>query len=141
MSSSRKRALSYRTPASSGLPLLRDQHSETEEPGSDEPDEYIVSVIKTLQDRLYTLNDLPALGSYYFQLPDYDTDSSKQLYASVPSTEYGAILSEALEHGAEDADSLIAKLLNGRKHKNVMSTLRHALTGQKVLRSHSTSLD
>lgn len=112
---------------------------------------------------MHTINDVPALGAYFFCEPDLDSKAAALLYKSVSPAVYrmrcsfchttsltlrtGSALEdasaaiEALPEAAFDEASthIILEALNSlsgtgtsRSAKELMSPLRHALTGQKV---------
>ncbi|BGP57250.1 Glutamate--tRNA ligase mitochondrial [Rhodotorula sphaerocarpa] len=118
---------------------------------------YIARVADALKDRMHTILDIPSLGPYFFHPPDLDSAISLRLYGSVPSATYRESLSAALESlsalpdsafsepsepsetpstdaGVRAAlDALVLARPGGKKAaKEVMTPLRHALTGQKV---------
>lgn len=48
------------------------------------------------QDRLHTINDIPALGRYFFLPPSYDTPVSQKLYKSMNPQTYRSSLPRPL---------------------------------------------
>ncbi|GAA5876938.1 hypothetical protein JCM8547_006315 [Rhodosporidiobolus lusitaniae] len=123
-------------------------------------EEYLVRVVEALKDRIYTLHDIPSLGPYFFSAPFYDSPIALKLYEAVSPATYHHSLSSARtilsslpssafspsppESDEKPGEKLILDSLNelvakrkaagsGRDaSKEVMTPLRHALTGQKV---------
>ncbi|GAA5897486.1 glutamate--tRNA ligase MSE1 [Sporobolomyces salmoneus] len=129
-------------------------------------EEYLLAVVDALKDRLHTINDIPALGRYFFLPPSYDTPVSQKLYKSMNPQTYRDTLSAALpilsslpshlfsrslsptETPSIEQDLLVSlssisiatpspsqagEAVDSRKKASqVMSPLRHCLTGQKV---------
>ncbi|KWU46000.1 glutamate-tRNA ligase [Rhodotorula sp. JG-1b] len=120
-------------------------------------EEYVGRTAEALKDRMHTVLDIPSLGPYFFHSPDFDSAIAQKLYQAVPATVYQESLRNAIEAlgglsesayadtttatespsaGIKVRDALDALVLarpGGKKAaKEVMTPLRHALTGQKV---------
>ncbi|GAA5898429.1 hypothetical protein JCM6882_007773 [Rhodosporidiobolus microsporus] len=122
---------------------------------------YLLRVVEALKDRIHTLRDIPSLGPYFFHPPAYSNPISTQLYRAVSPSVYRSSLQAFLamldslpssvfdppaKPSAETpaGEKAILEALNelvkerkeagSGKHasKEVMTPLRHALTGQKV---------
>ncbi|GAA5961704.1 hypothetical protein JCM8115_004740 [Rhodotorula mucilaginosa] len=120
-------------------------------------EEYVARTAEALKDRMHTILDIPSLGPYFFHSPDFDSAIAQKLYQAVPANVYQESLRNAFEAlgglsasayadnttatdspsaGTQVRDALDALVLarpGGKKAaKEVMTPLRHALTGQKV---------
>ncbi|GAA5991686.1 hypothetical protein JCM10908_001091 [Rhodotorula pacifica] len=119
-------------------------------------EEYVARTADALKDRMHTILDIPSLGPYFFHPPDLHSAIALKLYQAVPPTIYAQSLSNAIEalsdlpnsayadtadidsrsagtQVREALDALVLARPGGRKAaKEVMTPLRHALTGQKV---------
>ncbi|GAA5876623.1 hypothetical protein JCM3774_006004 [Rhodotorula dairenensis] len=118
-------------------------------------EEYISRTAEALKDRMHTILDIPSLGPYFFHPPDLDSAIALKLYQSVPTSVYHESLRNAIAALAQLSDSayadaagdapstgtqvrdtldalVLARPGGKRAAKEVMTPLRHALTGQKV---------
>ncbi|KDE09574.1 glutamyl-tRNA synthetase [Microbotryum lychnidis-dioicae p1A1 Lamole] len=108
---------------------------------------YLGQVIEALKERLHTIHDIPRLGRYFFSPPDYTTELARQMAKSVPLLIYRETLSSTIEllqtlpdeawiWSSETHPKMIETLNTlvkpGGSSKNVMTSLRHALTATKV---------
>ncbi|POY72299.1 putative Glutamate--tRNA ligase [Rhodotorula taiwanensis] len=117
---------------------------------------YIANVAEALKDRMHTILDIPSLGPYFFQPPELDAAMSQKLYKSVPADTYRQSLEKAVDALSslpdsafsdssaiesppagtpvrDKLDELVLARPGGKKAaKEVMTPLRHALTGQKA---------
>ncbi|GAA6003957.1 hypothetical protein JCM10207_006485 [Rhodosporidiobolus poonsookiae] len=120
---------------------------------------YLLRVIEALKDRIHTLRDIPSLGPYFFHPPAYDSPIATKLYEAVPPKTYRSSLAAARsviaslppstfepaapgaeptgeKHILDALNVLVAQRKEAGSGKNaskeVMTPLRHALTGQKV---------
>ncbi|GAA5823183.1 hypothetical protein JCM11251_007513 [Rhodosporidiobolus azoricus] len=122
---------------------------------------YLLRVVEALKDRIHTIRDIPSLGPYFFHPPCFSSPISTQLFRAVSSSIYRSsiqsflITLDSLPSSVFEAptkpstetpqgEKQILEALNGlvedRKcagagknaSKEVMTPLRHALTGQKV---------
>ncbi|GAA6029180.1 hypothetical protein JCM8097_001639 [Rhodosporidiobolus ruineniae] len=128
---------------------------------TDKADEaYLLRVVEALKDRIHTIRDIPSLGPYFFHPPAYDSPIAVKLYQAVSPAVYrssltasSSILSSlpssvfdpapapgAQAEGEKTILDALNQLVEQRKQdgagknasKEVMTPLRHALTGQKV---------
>ncbi|KAM0756186.1 glutamate-tRNA ligase [Meredithblackwellia eburnea MCA 4105] len=109
--------------------------------------QYLIRVVSALSDRIHTLKGVPNMGRYFFEKPDFSTVGGEQLFHTVKLQTYIQTLEATLEllqnlppseFKEEKIDSLTKSLNSlidesrGRKSKQLMNPLRHALTGQTV---------
>ncbi|KAG8705997.1 Glutamate--tRNA ligase mitochondrial, partial [Ceratobasidium sp. 423] len=103
--------------------------------------DYISRVLRVLSDRVIILQDIATAAPYFFQSPDYKTDAAISLRKTVKGDTYPRVLKQALialesiPYG--DASKLhdalgTIKVELGVGTKDVMNTMRHALTGSKI---------
>ncbi|BGP18601.1 hypothetical protein JCM10213_004234 [Rhodosporidiobolus nylandii] len=122
-------------------------------------EEYVLRVVEALKDRIHTLRDIPSLGPYFFHPPAYDSAIAAKLYdavspdiyrdsltsarsviSSLPSSVFSPVPVGAEQAGEKAILDALNELVAQRKgagagknaSKEVMTPLRHALTGQKV---------
>ncbi|MBW0502503.1 hypothetical protein O181_042218 [Austropuccinia psidii MF-1] len=109
-------------------------------------DAYIQKVLQTMKDRLHVFSDLKYLAEYFFDLPDLTIPEAIELKCSIPDNLYIKILeysrSQIVSLSDEDSKftrKVIFESLKSvqqkdpeMKPKQVMATLRHAITGRKV---------
>ncbi|GAA5974988.1 hypothetical protein JCM11641_006792 [Rhodosporidiobolus odoratus] len=139
--------------------ILVEKWSELSEQAELISEGYLLRVAEALKDRIYTLRDICSLGPYFFHPPAFDSPIAAKLYKAVSPDIYRASITsarqvisslpssafEAVPPGAEQTgEKVILDALNelvtqmhdgeaGRSaSRDVMTPLRHALTGQKV---------
>lgn len=111
------------------------------------PDEYIHRVLLTMKDRLHVFDDLKYLAEYFFSLPDLSSDEAREMRETIPDGLYLKLLEAVHEkiesfsddHPADFTREAISERLkqtlqgfDGLKSQQLMSTLRHAITGRKI---------
>jgi len=113
----------------------------------DAPDtsfDYLGRVLVALKERIFTINDVPTLGAYFFREPELMSAAAKSMRSKINADTYSNVLlavSAALEQVDEERfrdGAHIASVLEAARtsleasSKDVMSSLRHSLTGSKV---------
>ncbi|KAF8603178.1 glutamyl-tRNA synthetase [Ceratobasidium sp. AG-I] len=103
--------------------------------------EYISDVLRVLSDRVVILQDIATAAPYLFQPPNYTSDAAVSLRKTIKGDLYSRIIQQALksldgvplhdEKVTHDALGTIKTEL-GVGSRDVMNSLRHALTGSKV---------
>ncbi|CAE6416452.1 unnamed protein product [Rhizoctonia solani] len=103
--------------------------------------DYISHVLRVLSDRVVILQDIATAAPYFFQSPDYASDAAMSLRKTVKGDTYSRVLKQALtalesvpyEDPMKLHDALGSiKTELGVGTRDVMNTLRHALTGSKI---------
>ncbi|CAE6450609.1 unnamed protein product [Rhizoctonia solani] len=103
--------------------------------------DYISRVLRVLSDRVIILQDVGTAAPYFFESPDYTSDSAISLRKTVKGDVYPRVLKQALRAlesvPYEDATQLhdalgSVKTELGVGTRDVMNTMRHALTGSKI---------
>ncbi|KAB5593550.1 Glutamyl-tRNA synthetase [Ceratobasidium theobromae] len=103
--------------------------------------EYISKVLRVLSDRVIILQDVATTAPYLFELPNYTSEAATSLRGTVKLEVYSRVIEETLsvlenvsyEDAAQVHGALSGvKTLVGASNKDVMNTLRHALTGSKA---------
>ncbi|KAG8995190.1 Glutamate--tRNA ligase mitochondrial [Tulasnella sp. JGI-2019a] len=112
---------------------------------------YVAEVIRALVPRISSLHDLydPALSAYFFLDPDLTCTAARKLKTTVDPTMYTFVV-QAVNHALRQSPSPAStvdgfrEVLRAVQHsggdmekalstKDVMNTLRHSLTGSKVI--------
>ncbi|KAJ1310696.1 hypothetical protein OPQ81_009221 [Rhizoctonia solani] len=103
--------------------------------------DYISRVLRVLSDRVIILQDVATAAPYCFQSPDYTSDAAISLRKTVKGDIYPRVLKQALVNlesiPYEDPAKLHGALGTIKNElevgtRDVMNTLRHALTGSKI---------
>ncbi|CEL59969.1 glutamyl-tRNA synthetase [Rhizoctonia solani AG-1 IB] len=103
--------------------------------------DYISRVLRVLSDRVVILQDIATAAPYFFQSPDYTSDAAVSLRKTVKGDIYPRVLKQALRTldsvPYKDATRLHDTLESlktelGVGTRDVMNTMRHALTGSKI---------
>ncbi|KAG9047091.1 Glutamate--tRNA ligase mitochondrial [Tulasnella sp. UAMH 9824] len=122
--------------------LLRDTYPDSEHL---QP-EYLAKVVTALLPRVAVLSDIrrPAVSSYFFTEPDLASPVAQSLKRGVSDGAYTRVLSATVDLlntedelvSAENVRDLLHKMhtndLSGLSLKDIMNTLRYALSGSKV---------
>lgn len=105
--------------------------------GTDFSDDYLLSVLHTMKERIYTIKDIPTSCSYFFTAPS--TAYVQELLRSIPES---SMILSALRKAIQDLSELNADGLTtayksvakevGLKTVVVINVLRYAITGMKV---------
>ncbi|KAF9192855.1 Glutamyl-tRNA synthetase [Haplosporangium sp. Z 767] len=106
-------------------------------------DDYIGRVISTLKERIKNVYDVPALCSYYFKTPSYDSAESVAYRSKVSDETLRKVLPTALKHlkteanaelSNEDTKQVLKAIADEHQLKLpvVMNALRYTVSGVKV---------